>query len=441
MRGLLVLLGAMAAVGAVLAAASPGAGAPSVSVGAFGGAAVGRPQGITAGPDGAIWFTNEDGHSIGRLTARGAVSRYTDPSIVNPSGITPGPDGALWFLNGAGSIGRLTLDGVAKSFAASNVGSAIGIAAGPDGAMWFTTGGKSIGRITMDGSVSYLADPRKMRGTYGIATGPDGAVWFTNYLGSSVGRISVDGQVSVYADERIRYPAGITAGTDGALWFADDSGSIGRITTAGVVTSYGDPKSVGHPFAIVAGPDGALWATDRGSSIVRITIDGVISRYSHPTIRFPVGIAAGRDGALWFANYTGSSVGRLTIVRAKDGEAAPRLTVGRLSAERKSPVAHAGAVAVMRVEVRVDRSAFLTVTVRGPRGGPDLRLGAGSRVGAVVLRRPAVVVGARVSGGRAYVVEAVLPARELIRGRAYRLVLVTVGRTGKRSRHVIGFRG
>ena len=57
------------------------------------------PEWITAGPDGALWFTNENNNSIGRITTGGVVTNYTDPSFNFPDGITAGPDGALWFTN------------------------------------------------------------------------------------------------------------------------------------------------------------------------------------------------------------------------------------------------------------------------------------------------------------------------------------------------------
>ena len=53
--------------------------------------------GITAGPDGALWFTNWD--SIGRISTDGVSSDYTGPGISEALGITVGPDGALWFTN------------------------------------------------------------------------------------------------------------------------------------------------------------------------------------------------------------------------------------------------------------------------------------------------------------------------------------------------------
>lgn len=440
MRKPFLALGLAAAATCAVATVVLGAAAPAVSIHAFRGTAVGLPLGIAPGPDGALWFTNEQGPSIGRITANGALSVYSDPGIVAPSAITAGPDGALWFLNGAASIGRITTAGVVSTFAAPTSGSPLGIAPGPDGALWFTAGGKSIGRITTAGTVTIFTDSNRMRGTSGIAAGPDGALWFTNYLGSSIGRISVDGTVSTYTDPRIRYPLGIAAGPDGALWFADDSGSIGRITTSGLVTTFGDSGSVGHPFAIAAGPDGALWATDRGGSIVRITVGGTITRYTAPTVEFPVGIAAGRDGALWFADYTGNSIERAALVPVARKEPAPRLTVAAPGA-RSAPAARHGAARKVLARVHVDRRARLTLTAGRAGSRAALVLEPGSRLGAVVLKRPAKSMRISVSKASTLVVAAALPGRALVAGRVYRLVLDAVGGTGNRSRLTISFRG
>ena len=44
---------------------------------------------------------------VGRTTS-GSVNDYTDPTIAGPYGITAGPDGALWFTNVlSNSIGRI----------------------------------------------------------------------------------------------------------------------------------------------------------------------------------------------------------------------------------------------------------------------------------------------------------------------------------------------
>src|SRR5260370_8797739 len=89
-------------------AAASGAGKVTI----FPGTGIDNPAAIAAGPDGALWFTNQGNNSIGRITTAGAVTTYTDRSISKPYGIAAGPDGALWFTNyGNSSIGRITTAG------------------------------------------------------------------------------------------------------------------------------------------------------------------------------------------------------------------------------------------------------------------------------------------------------------------------------------------
>jgi hypothetical protein len=55
-----------------------------------------------------LWFAEE--HGIGRITTSGTVTTISDPSIEDPNGITTGPDGAIWFTNAFNnSIGRIDL--------------------------------------------------------------------------------------------------------------------------------------------------------------------------------------------------------------------------------------------------------------------------------------------------------------------------------------------
>ena len=76
------------------------------------GSSIVNPTGITAGPDGALWFTNNGdgtGTTIGRITTSATLYSYSGTGIDGPEWITPGPDGALWFTNNTGnSIGRIT---------------------------------------------------------------------------------------------------------------------------------------------------------------------------------------------------------------------------------------------------------------------------------------------------------------------------------------------
>lgn len=66
--------------------------------------------GITAGSDGALWFTDPGTSQIGRITTTGAITEFTLPiPDSHPYAITTGPDGALWCTEQeAGKIGRIT---------------------------------------------------------------------------------------------------------------------------------------------------------------------------------------------------------------------------------------------------------------------------------------------------------------------------------------------
>lgn len=66
------------------------------------------PWQITAGPDGALWFSETYSNNIGRMTTAGAVTEYPIPTSDSwPQFITAGPDGELWFTEGTGnSIGQ-----------------------------------------------------------------------------------------------------------------------------------------------------------------------------------------------------------------------------------------------------------------------------------------------------------------------------------------------
>jgi virginiamycin B lyase len=67
------------------------------------------PSGITAGPDGALWFTNYAGNTIGRITTSGAVTTYTTPFTLSLiQSIAPGPAGTLWFTGLPAVIGKIS---------------------------------------------------------------------------------------------------------------------------------------------------------------------------------------------------------------------------------------------------------------------------------------------------------------------------------------------
>src|SRR5947209_6481643 len=98
------------------------------------------PIGITAGPDGNIWFTELIANKIWRLElpSRNLTSFPIPTENSSPNDIIVGADGNLWFTEGGGGkIGRITTSGVITEFG-SGLTLPFSIANGPDGNIWFT---------------------------------------------------------------------------------------------------------------------------------------------------------------------------------------------------------------------------------------------------------------------------------------------------------------
>ena len=257
------------------------------------------PWGITAGPDGNLWFTERDGNHIGRIMpgSPNTITEFDVPTTgSSPRGITAGPDGNLWFTEYSGNkIGKITTDGVFTEYDQDDGLSAScspdGITAGPDGNIWFTesaTAVSKIGRVNLDHSPIDITE-------------------FAPYTASSS-------------------PYGITS-ADGKLWFTENAvHKIGRMTIGGVC-GVGDeftvPIAGSGPWGITVGPDENLWFTEcttAGNKIGRVNLDPIdhhvltpnITEFAPPTASSsPRGITAGPDGNLWFAEYGGNKIGRL----------------------------------------------------------------------------------------------------------------------------------
>jgi virginiamycin B lyase len=264
-----------------------------------------QPSGIAVGPDGAIWFTEENSSGtpkakIGRLDPAGAApgtsNGFTEYSIptdfASPSKIVAGPDGALWFTEFAvNKIGRLD-----PSLA--NPGTTDGITEYPPGAL--ATG----------------SNPD------GMTVGPDGAIWFTEFGGNKIGRITTSGVITEYGPlVSGSHPSDIALGPDGRLWFTIESGELGALDPAAAVpgTAQGIseyPRTGTDPSGI-ASSCATLWFTMRNTSKVEQTSTNGAKLNEFPTnpgIAFggPSGITFGSDGALWFTEADASKIGRLT---------------------------------------------------------------------------------------------------------------------------------
>jgi virginiamycin B lyase len=252
------------------------------------------PLQISTGPDAALWYTNFPDFpygpgkcppacgSIGRITTAGVVTDFTttSPSAIDgPSGITAGPDGALWFANRfERTIGRITITGTITALSDPFTIHPDAITAGPDGALWFTTSTNtthSVGRVTPGGVFSNYPVARCC--PIGISAGPDGALWYAlaAHPGGAVGRITTAGSIAGYRSPTIDAPFDTAPGPDGAVWFVnEDNNSIGRITTADSVTASPAQGRSGTALTI----SGAGFASGEMVAVKYLT--GLLSRTS-----------------------------------------------------------------------------------------------------------------------------------------------------------------
>ena len=256
----------------------------------------GGPYDIAAGPDGNLWFTWDWGNPyqtgdsfVGSITTDGTVTTYPITAAYGKcqpalAGITAGPDGNIWFTDDAcGNVGKLDLSTKTITLTPTLL-YGTEITTGPDGNLWYggyeNGGPNAVAKMTTSGSATIypVATGLYINGLNGIVTGPDKNIWFTYYSGSGyshqsgVGRITTGGTIATFGsgiDVGCVYlcPASspLTVGPDKNLWFTSDEGLV-SVTTAGTVTSHSIPLANNYTAfdftGLVLGPDKNLWFSD-----------------------------------------------------------------------------------------------------------------------------------------------------------------------------------
>ncbi len=230
------------------------------------------PYALALSPSGGdVWFSGNSGE-LGFFKPKSKpkfreFKLRTDHGAVD--GLTAGPDHAMWFTVNRGfnpiKIGRIsTFSHQVTSYTLSAGGPVFGITLGPDGAMWFAAWG-SIGRIGTNGQATeYSIGGNK---AYGITTGPDGAIWFTGEAtvgGPMLGRIDL----VTHARKIIRYGKAGTIGNQAivtrgsSLWMTSfDAGTIDHYDTSTPHTIYRRrlPPGYTEPYGMALGADNQLW--------------------------------------------------------------------------------------------------------------------------------------------------------------------------------------
>ena len=304
---------------------------------------------IVAGPDGALWFTEQAAYQIGRITTSGQFTEIPVPnnavgvSDAGPSAIASS-GGSLWFATDLGeTVYQLATSGGLTPRYHDQVNAVEELAPSDTGGVWLMLfNGGAIGRIDSDGTVTPFS------ATYAntlsaIAEAPDGSVWFNNE-GLDLYRVTDAGastttplpppgpdQVSSIAFDRSGNP-----------WFTEYApasptlgvvspqvpgccGQIGDLTGGAAHLTPIGPQVTGHgfgPHSITLGPDGQMYfAVAPANPFDADTFNGIgrvdpatgqvqlanISPYEADDIAF------GSDGALWFVDDRDNLIGRVTL--------------------------------------------------------------------------------------------------------------------------------
>jgi streptogramin lyase len=262
-------------------------------------------DGLVAGPDGRMWFTETNTAQIGATTTAGAVQQYaiTAPSgytCVTPQNIIVGPDGNLWAAAYCGELIKITTAGSATVYGVNANAAYSAIAVGPDKNIWLgdqtnaqltviSTSGTLVRNIPLPSGASPAA----------LALGSDGNMWVADFALSAIERVTTNGTVTSFTSG---IPTGVTiagivAAPDGNLYFTapaiqtTSTDQVGRIATSGKITMLGSLSSGSSPVGITADTKGNVWFRDNGTTVNAcgsiVTATGTIAQYSLSGITSP----------------------------------------------------------------------------------------------------------------------------------------------------------
>lgn len=294
------LLGAVLAglIGAL--ATAPAAGAVPVVDGEFPVSTLGSNNKIAAGPDGNVWVTLSDAtNDVAKITPAGAVEEF-NLEANNPQGITAGPGGLMWITQNGGVKSFLPGDpeGTDKLAEINEILNNHSIVLGPDGNLWvatdgfvfrippgdpenetgFPVAGLAAKDIDVAGQNLVVADsggenrvlsvstagvvtPMPVEGpSQGVAGNPSGQFAYT-VPDKGIGLLA-PGAAPLFSAFPGSDTFGAALGTDGAYWVAEGFGQkLIRVTAENQATTLGGLPAGFVSRQITAGPGNTLWVT------------------------------------------------------------------------------------------------------------------------------------------------------------------------------------
>ena len=284
----------------------------------FGG--YGAPFGITKGPDGNIWFTDQATQEVEAFNPLSQTIEAQYATGASLWDIATGSDGALWVADQSnGGALRITTGGIESQYPFT--GTPQGIAPGPSGLMLIADN-TSGGVWTLDSGGLFTILPFSPSGTPAEVTwvpgGTSGDAWFAEgpFVGDfSLNNNALSSEISVPNGDSATY---LAYGSDGNVWVCASGGSAPLVLVISPATdtiSHQISLPAGtHPNGIVAGKDNAMWFVDSGNNAV-----GEIAIPSYAVTEYPListgaqprEITVGPDGSLWLTEYAAGNIAHL----------------------------------------------------------------------------------------------------------------------------------
>ena len=317
-------------------------------------AAVGRPAGLAAAPDGTIYLSDAQ-NSLLRNVGRDGLIRTV-----------------------AGKAGAAGFSGDGGPAADALLGIPTGLAVAPDGSILFldTFGSTSrVRRIDPGGVITTVASAPAPSGYNSIAAAPDGNVYLGQPLTRAVVRLDPSGKRSVFAGGNngvgpsgdgglataatLDAPLSLAVGPDGSVYIGCQSG-LRRVDQSGFISTVagqasGGLSGDGGPAAlaevngvggVLVTAEGEIVLADTNNGRIRlISLDGYITTIAgngagtssgdngppqQASFREPTVLALGKDGSIYVADLQASTVRRLrspesslgaqVLVAAADGQ-------------------------------------------------------------------------------------------------------------------------
>ncbi|HTV92216.1 MAG TPA: hypothetical protein VMG98_05830, partial [Verrucomicrobiae bacterium] len=278
------------------------------------------PFGITKGPDGNIWFTDQGTQEVEAFNPASLAIQSQYATGASLWDLATGSDGALWVADQSnGGALRMTTAGIATQYPFS--GTPQGIAAGPNGLMLIADN-TSGGVWTLDAGGLFTILPFSPSGTPAEVTwvpgGTSGDAWFAEgpYVGDfSLNNNTLTSEISVPDGDSATY---LAYGPDGNVWVSASGGTTPLMLVINPATdtiSHQVTLPAGaHPNGVVAGKDNAMWFVDSGNNAV-----GEIAISSYAVTEYPLisagaqprEITVGPDGSLWLTEYAVGNIARV----------------------------------------------------------------------------------------------------------------------------------